>query len=751
MNKWIQIISSLLLCAVLNAKEYHVSKDGHDTNSGSASRPFQTISTAARIAQPGDTIIIHAGVYRERIDPPRGGISTSKRIIYQAALGEKVTIKGSEIVTGWQPVQNETWTVTIPNSFFRTFNPYHDLINGDWFNPMGREHHTGAVYLNGHWLTEAAKHDHVLKPIGEVSSAYMPGSGGALLNVAWLQAGEGKDTAKHIKANSFESHKGIQKAPCSEGGECIGWIDHGDWVRYEQVDMGKHCTQIDIRAASATKGGIIEIRLDTADGALLGICTIPNTGGWQAWASFPVTIKPTSGIKTLCLTFKGPFSGRIQDLKLWYAEVDETNTTIWAQFKDANPNQAEVEINVRQAVFYPSKPGINYITVRGFTLEHAATPWAPPTAEQIGLIGTHWSKGWIIEDNTIRYSVCTGVTLGKHGDEFDNTSANSAEGYVKTIERATAQGWSKANIGHHLVRNNHISHCEQAGIVGSMGPVFSTITGNTIHDIYVRRLFTGAEMAGIKFHGAVDSIISHNHIYRTGRGIWLDWMTQGTRVTCNLLHDNGPSEDLFVEVNHGPFLVDNNILLSGNSMLVNSQGATYAHNLIAGRIRVITGEKRLTPYLKAHATTVAGLQGNLAGDERFYNNIFVNGGTAPYDPVKLPMFMAGNIYLNGAQPSKHKASSLVQAETDPGIKLIEKPDGHYLQFTPDSAWSQQPHPLVTTKLLGRAKTPGLPYEQPDGSPYRLDTDYFGRQRDSANPGVGPFVFSGNDTLTLRLR
>ncbi len=54
---------------------------------------------------------------------------------------------------------------------------------------------------------------------------------------------------------------------------------------------------------------------------------------------------------------------------------------------------------MRRTVFYPDQPGRNYITVRGFTLRHAATPWAPPTAEQIGLIGTHWSKGWIIENN----------------------------------------------------------------------------------------------------------------------------------------------------------------------------------------------------------------------------------------------------------------------------------------------------------------------------------------------------------------
>ena len=235
------------------------------------------------------------------------------------------------------------------------------------------------------------------------------------------------------------------------------------------------------------------------------------------------------------------------------------NTTIWAQFKGVDPNEQLVEINVRRTVFYPEKTGINYITVRGFTLRHAATPWAPPTAEQIGLIGTHWSKGWIIENNVISHSRCSGIALGKYGDEWDNR-AQSAEGYVGTIQRALKHGWSKQNIGHHIVRNNHISHCEQTGIVGSMGAVFSIITGNTIHDIHVQRLFGGAEMAGIKFHGAIDVEIRGNHIYRTCLGVWLDWMAQGAHVTGNLFHDNG--HDLFFEVDHGPFLVDNNIFLS---------------------------------------------------------------------------------------------------------------------------------------------------------------------------------------------
>jgi alpha-N-arabinofuranosidase len=509
----------LLLSGAVQARRYHVSVQGDDTNNGTAQAPFKTISKAAEVAQPGDVIIVHEGTYRERITPPRGGESDKKRIVYRAVPGEKVVIKGSEIITGWEKVQDGIWKVIIPNSFFGDFNPYNDLIHGDWFNPKGRNHHTGAVYLNNHWFTEAAKLDDVLKPAG-------------------------------------------------------------------------------------------------------------NT-------------------------------------PLWFAQVDETNTTIWAQFKGLNPNEAEVEINVRQSVFYPAKTGINYITVRGFTMMHAATPWAPPTAEQIGLIGTNWSKGWIIENNDIRYSTCVGITLGKHGDQYDNTSENTAEGYVKTIERALERGWSKENIGHHVVRNNQISHCEQAGLVGSMGAAFSTITGNDIHDIHIRQLFTGAEMAGIKIHAAIDTEISRNHIYRTCRGIWLDWMAQGTRVTRNLLHDNNTCEDLFVEVDHGPFLIDNNIFLSKRSLLDMSEGGAYAHNLFAGQIVQRPELNRETPYHPPHSTKVAGLQKIQGGDDRFYNNIFVTGGLGVYDKAARPMHVDGNVYFHGAKPFAKETDHLVKPDFDP--------------------------------------------------------------------------------------
>src|SRR5882724_2563517 len=152
-----QIAAFALFATVVTGTEFHVGTNGADSNRGTKAAPLRTIQRAAELAQPGDVITVHAGVYRERINPPRGGKSPAKSIVYQAAAGEKVEIKGSEVIKGWLKLEQDTWKVTLTNSFFRNFNPYCDLIHGDWFEPKGRQHHTGAVYLNGDWLTEAAK------------------------------------------------------------------------------------------------------------------------------------------------------------------------------------------------------------------------------------------------------------------------------------------------------------------------------------------------------------------------------------------------------------------------------------------------------------------------------------------------------------------------------------------------------------------------------------------------------------------
>jgi alpha-L-arabinofuranosidase len=592
----------------LSAKEYHVAITGNDTNNGSQKSPFRTINHAAQIAVARDVITIHAGTYREWVNPANGGESDARRIVYRAAEGEKVTITGSESVKGWEKVSGDIWKVIVPNSFFGNFNPYSDLIRGDWFDPKGRQHHTGCVYLNGKWMIEALNLDEMMKPVGQTP--------------------------------------------------------------------------------------------------------------------------------------------------LWFGQVDKGNTTIWAQFKGINPNGEQVEINARKVVFYPNKNFVNYITVRGFTLENAATNWAPPSAEQTGIVGTNWSKGWIIENNIVRNSKCSGISLGKYGDEFDNTNdAGAADPYTDCVHRALKNGWNKETVGSHIVRNNHIYNCEQTGIVGSMGCAFSTVTGNDIHDIYVRQLFTGAEMGGIKFHGAIDVKITGNHIYRVGgvAGIWLDWMAQGAQVTRNLLHDNGV--DIFCEMQHGPLLIANNLLLSEKcSFLINSKSLAIVHNLILGPIAIINLDERNTPFHQAHSTEIAGLFNAPGGDHRFYNNLFVSSCNAKVlDNSILRVWAVGNVFTKGTQASKFDTEVLAKPEFDADAKLTEKPDGWYLELAIDPNWTkEQKRQLVTTKLLGKAKVPNLSYENADGTPLKINTDYFGKKRNVANPFPGPFENSGKGTIKLKV-
>ena len=65
-----------------NGKEYHVAKTGDDRNEGSSSSPLLSIQAAAELAEPGDVITVHEGIYRERVNPPLGGTGNDMRIVY---------------------------------------------------------------------------------------------------------------------------------------------------------------------------------------------------------------------------------------------------------------------------------------------------------------------------------------------------------------------------------------------------------------------------------------------------------------------------------------------------------------------------------------------------------------------------------------------------------------------------------------------------------------------------------------------
>lgn len=143
------------------AVTHHVAKSGSDDNAGTAKAPFLTISQAARVAQPGDTILIHEGTYREWVQPARGGTSDDRRITYKAAKGGRVVIKGSERITTWEALGEGMWRVDLDDSYFEPHGwfPFRDTILGEheigkkWLG-VGDWCHLGEVFLNEERLYE---------------------------------------------------------------------------------------------------------------------------------------------------------------------------------------------------------------------------------------------------------------------------------------------------------------------------------------------------------------------------------------------------------------------------------------------------------------------------------------------------------------------------------------------------------------------------------------------------------------------
>jgi len=673
--------------------EYHVAINGNDQAKGTVEQPFRTISRAAALATAGDTVIVHAGIYREWVNPANGG-TEDQRIVYRSAGDGEVVITGAERVTNWKLEQDNVWSTEIPNSIFSVRNPFQEELSGDWLFDGAFTAHLGEVYLDHKSLYECESIEKVYKPY------------------VWPEAKYAEDS-----------------------------------------------------------------------------------------------------------------------LLKWYAEVNTATTKIWANFGGKDPRYENVEISVRPHCFWPEKSGLNYITVSGFTLRQASPQWAPPTDYQEGLIGPHWSKGWIIENNIISESKCVGISLGTEiGTGHTKVSGKHNKGGTQreqeVILRALRSGWHKDSVGSHIIRGNVIHDCEQAGIVGHMGAAFSHIYQNRIYNIHHKRIRHGAEVAGIKLHAALDTQIKENIIYSCYRALWLDWQAQGTRISRNVFFDN-LSEDLFVEVCHGPYLADHNLFLSPMNFRNMAQGGAFVHNLFAGKFVVRSELTRITPYHFPHETAMAGYSNISGGDDRYFNNIFLgdkedidspvpitffehlplkprneiddNGKTimdgVPDDSIcylhatglggynkhpnakdkkwweytheelvalgdaakdifignaVLPVSIEGNVYVNNAIPSIHEPSAKSYEQQAISIEVNAAAGKVNIHITEPQMLCGASPMVISTDLLGKTYHADMKYEEPDCTPYRFDSDFMGTRRPDANVTPGPFELTASRTMTFEL-
>lgn len=402
----------------------------------------------------------------------------------------------------------------------------------------------------------------------------------------------------------------------------------------------------------------------------------------------------------------------------WHAEVTDDVTTLRANFGKANPNTELAEINVRECIFMPKVTGLRYVTVDGFRFMHAAANWAPPRMKlQTGAVGTRMGKHWIIQNCVVVNARCVGIILG------------------------SAPGADTAEIdafGDHIVRNNIIRRCGQAGIAGADGATRSLIEGNLVEETNYRKEFGGWETAAIKFHGSVDTVIRGNlirgvyHQKEGAYGIWMDWANQGTRITGNVIYGT-QAEAIYLEMNHGPTLIDNNVLV-GRGSKGSSEATIFAHNLFADSGYEHTpDESRQSGYYKPHTKVVAGRKTGTARDERWFNNIFVRRGL--HNVKEAPGYASEhNVFLEGAKPSSFGDKQSVVDPHVTGFRVEDRPLGASITFSANQDALEMHNPRVDAALVGVFPTVGQGIEDRHGRPITVDADINGRRFEKPVPG-----------------
>jgi hypothetical protein len=580
----------IAIAGAAQAAEYVVAKNGNDANDGTAMSPFLTIGRAAAQAGPGDEVTVREGIYREWVDPQRGGTSENDRIVYRAAEGEDVRIVGSERVTDWQR-DGRFWKVSLPVEFFGASNPY----------------------------TETIRHP---DPVA-----------------------------------ADDVHEGW------------GWLTYG-----HRAHRGSVFLNGDAYAERFSKPELAE----------------PNT---------------------------------------WYTETEAGVTAIWANFGGADPNAENAEISVRSYAFYPTTPGLGFISLRGFAVMNVANHWAPPTVHQPGAIGANGGHHWRIEDNIILNAKAVCVSLGIPTGAADQSRA-----------------------GFHVVRGNIIMRCGQGAIAGQSWNSHSLVADNHVEQINHLREFGGFETAAIKFHNATGLRIEGNYIsgvhtpniqYSAAHGIWIDYENADISVSRNVIR-NVDAFAILLEANWvGRIRVDNNIVLDGGLGLMSSVADLWAHNLFVDTWGFWQNQDfQNRPPVR---------------DARWLNNLFVRGslgdrraepilrfGPGVYEPPRNAEYVfAHNVYLDGARAGGQETGSVEIAEGT-SLQVDEDDRGIFLTLSIPESLARLAAPAVTADVLG------APYGNGPKGAFTVDSTFFGEPHEADAVRPGPFGSLAPGRQTFRI-
>jgi len=128
----------------------------------------------------------------------------------------------------------------------------------------------------------------------------------SVLNLAWFELSdfsERSEVYSRIPASEYSDQSGTQFGTSGN----MGYFDDTDYITYANVNFGPAGTTdlILIEYAKGNNGGRVQVRLDGADGTLVGEFRPNNSGGWGVWKEANIALDDVEGIHDLTFLAKG--------------------------------------------------------------------------------------------------------------------------------------------------------------------------------------------------------------------------------------------------------------------------------------------------------------------------------------------------------------------------------------------------------------------------------------------------------------
>ncbi|SFF68139.1 Carbohydrate binding module (family 6) [Actinacidiphila alni] len=186
---------------------------------------------------------------------------------------------GNNQPDGVQP--SAYYTDATTNHYSRLVHKYASIGYAFPYDDVGP---TGAAPVDGHIQDGAPTSWTIALGPGAGSGTTPPPGGG------------GTGAYGTIQAESYSAQSGTQTESCTDsgGGQDVGYISGGDWLKYSGVDFGSSSpAQFVARLASGAAAGVsgaIQVRIDGTGGTKIAEIDFGNNGGWQNWQTVPANV-----------------------------------------------------------------------------------------------------------------------------------------------------------------------------------------------------------------------------------------------------------------------------------------------------------------------------------------------------------------------------------------------------------------------------------------------------------------------------